>query len=209
MPSGTPTRPSPRRVHTIRFGLAAVSLALISSCTTWTPFDQKQIDLASQRASTAADLLFQRLSGELSTAMASGGPTAAVLVCKDRAPEVAAEIELTTGVDIERTALRFRNTANAPDEWEAEMMAAFAARRVNGEEWKDMSATRIDGEQLRWMRPIPLGPMCVACHGEDTQIAQDTRRVLLDAYPEDEAVGFRSGELRGAFTARVPISSTR
>lgn len=209
MPSGTPTRPSPRRVHTIRFGLAAVSLALISSCTTWASFDQKQIDLASQRASAAADLLFQSLSGELSTAMTNGGPTAAVLVCKDRAPEIAAEIESTTGVDIERTALRFRNTANAPDEWEAEIMAAFAARRMNGEEWKDMSATRIDGEQLRWMRPIPLGPMCAVCHGEDAQIAQDTRRALAEIYPNDNAVGFRDGELRGAFTARVPLTGAR
>jgi hypothetical protein len=193
----------------IRFGLAAVTLALISSCTTWTPFDQKQIDLASQRASTAADLLFRRLSGELSAAMASGGPAAAILVCKERAPELADEIGATTSIDIERTALRVRNAANAPDEWETETMQAFIARRQGGEQWQGMTAVRIEGAQLRWMRPIPLGPMCAACHGEDTQIAQDTRRALLDAYPQDEAVGFRSDELRGAFTARVSLKSTR
>lgn len=209
MPTGTHTELPAKRPHMVRLGLAAVSLVLISSCTIWTPFDQKQIDLASERASTAAGQLFQRLSGELSTAMAGGGPAAAILVCKERAPQIAEEIESNTGIDIERTALRVRNAANAPDEWETETMQAFVARRLGGEQWLGMTAVRIEGEQLRWMRPIPLGPMCAACHGEDTQIAQDTRRALLEIYPDDKAVGFRVGELRGAFTARLPLTSTR
>lgn len=190
-----------------RFRFAAVSLALASSCATPAVIDESRIDLASRKASAAADLLFQRLSGELSAAMADGGPAAAILVCKDRAPAIAAEIELMSGVDIERTAPRVRSPANSPDEWESETLKEFVARRLAGEQWQDMTAVRTEGDQLRWMRPIPLGPMCAACHGDDTQIAPDTRRALLETYPDDKAVGFRAGELRGAFTARVPLTA--
>lgn len=190
----------------IRFGLGAVFLALLGGCAT-PAFDPDQIDLASQKARQAADLLFQRLSGELASAMANGGPAAAILICRDRAPAIAAEIESMSGVDIERTAMRIRNPANAPDAWERTTMEAFAARRKAGEAWTEMSATRVEQGDLRWMRPIPLGAMCASCHGEPAMISPDTRRALLAFYPSDQAVGFGTGELRGAFTARAPIGS--
>lgn len=72
---------------------------------------------AVERSRAAADQLFVRLSGELSAAIQAGGPRAAIGVCRDRAPAIAAEIEAETGVDIERTALRVRNPRNAPDAW--------------------------------------------------------------------------------------------
>ncbi len=188
----------------IRLVICAVFLASLAGCTT-PEFDQDEIDLASQKASAAADLLLQKLTGELANAMANGGPAAAVLVCKDRAPAIAAEIEATSGVDIERTALRIRNPDNAADEWETEVMESFAARRKAGEEWSTMSATVVDGRRLRWMRPIPLAPLCATCHGEASAIAPETRKALLDFYPADQAVGFSPGDLRGAFTARAPM----
>lgn len=189
----------------IRLSLSAVFLASLAGCTT-PAVDQHQIDLASTKAAAAADLLSQKLSAELASAMANGGPAAAVLVCKDRAPAIAAEIEAASGVDIERTALRIRNPENAPDAWETTTMESFAARRKAGEAWAAMSATLVDGEQLRWMRPIPLGPMCVTCHGEASGITPETRQALLAIYPGDHAVGFSPGELRGAFTARAPLN---
>jgi len=190
----------------IRLSLGAVFLAFLGGCAT-PAFDPDQIDLASQKAQQAADLMFQRLSGELASAMANGGPAAAILICKDRAPAIAAEIESNSGVDIERTAMRIRNPANAPDAWERTTMESFVARRKAGEAWTEMSATRVEEGDLRWMRPIPLGAMCASCHGEPAMISPDTRRALLAFYPSDQAVGFGTGELRGAFTARAPLGS--
>jgi hypothetical protein len=193
----------------IREVLAAAFLASLSGCAIPSAPTADQVDLASQKAREAADLLFQRLSAELGAAMAKGGPAASILVCKDRAPAIAAEIEASTGVDIERTALRVRNPANAPDDWETRTMESFSARRKAGEEWFAMTATRIDEQQVHWMRPIPLGGMCAACHGNAEAISPETRRALLKAYPADTAVGFSTGELRGAFTARVSLQPVR
>lgn len=156
-------------------------------------------------AAVAADRLFVALRDELMGAMQNGGPVAAVTVCRDRAPEIASVIEAETGVDIERTALRVRNAGNAPSDWERETMEAFVARKAGGEAWPEMSATRIEGDTLHWMRPIPMGEVCVVCHG-DAEVAAETRAAIEAAYPADAATGFAVGELRGAFVARVALA---
>ncbi|MFN3335001.1 MAG: DUF3365 domain-containing protein [Caldilinea sp.] len=180
-------------------------LASLAGCMTPATPDPEEVAEAIQKSTAAADLLFQRLSVELATALTNGGPAAAVIICRDRAPAIAAEIEAASGVDIERTALRVRSQANAPDDWEMATMRSFMARRDAGEEWAGMYATRIEGRQLNWMRPIPLGGMCATCHGDPASFTQGTRLALGEAYPDDQATGFKPGELRGAFTARVHL----
>ena len=180
-------------------------LATLAGCVTPATPGPQEVAAAIQKSTAAADLLFQRLSVELATALPNGGPAAAVAICKDRAPAIAAEIEAASGVDIERTALRVRSPANAPDDWEMATMRSFIARRDAGEEWAKMSATRIEGRELNWMRPIPLGEMCATCHGDIASFTRETRLALGEAYPDDQAIGFKPGELRGAFTARVHL----
>ena len=186
-----------------QFGVAL--LATLAGCVTPATPDPKEVASAIQKSTAAADLLFQRLSAELASALTNGGPAAAVAICKNRAPAIAAEIETASGVDIERTALRVRSPANAPDDWELATMRSFIARRDAGEEWVGMFATRIEGRQLHWMRPIPLGVMCATCHGDPAGFTQDTRLALRETYPDDQATGLKPGELRGAFTARVEL----
>jgi hypothetical protein len=202
---GVASKPARGRfMKTVSFSGMAL-LVLLAGCMTPAAPDPDEVAAAVGRSTAAADLLFQRLSGELATALANGGPAAAVAICKNRAPTIAAEIQAASGVDIARTALRVRNQANAPDDWELATMNSFIARREAGEEWAGMSATRIEGGQLNWMRPIPLGGMCASCHGDPASFTQDTRLALREAYPDDQATGFRPGDLRGAFTARVPL----
>jgi len=49
------------------------------------------------------------------------------------------------------------------------------------------------------MKAIPLAQKpCATCHG--TNVDPDLRAEILERYPEDKAVGFKPGEIRGAFT---------
>ena len=159
---------------------------------------------AEDAARTAANALFSRLNGELMAALQTGGPIAAIDVCKVRAPMIAAEIEADTGVDIERTSLKVRNPRNAPSEWERQTLQAFEARHAAGEAWPGMEARRVVGGTLHWMRPIPMGGMCVSCHGAG-EVAPETAAAIAAAYPRDVARGFSVGQLRGGFSARVPL----
>ena len=156
------------------------------------------------KARLAADQLHQRLQTELMAAMRAGGPVAAIGVCKERAPALA-EAASSPGVEIGRTALKLRNPANAPDDWERAQLEAFAASGAAGHDWAGMEATLIENGTLRWMRPIALGEPCTACHGPAEAIAPETAAAIAAAYPHDEATGFAVGDLRGAFTARVSL----
>lgn len=156
------------------------------------------------KARLAADQLQQRLQTELLSAMRAGGPVAAIGVCKQRAPALA-KTASTAQLKIARTALRLRNPANAPDDWERAQLEAFAARRAAGEDWAGMEATLLENGRLRWMRPIVLQEPCAACHGSEAAVAPETAAAIAAAYPQDEATGFAVGELRGAFTAQVRV----
>lgn len=160
---------------------------------------------ASARAGRAASQLQGKLQGELAAAMKTGGPVAAIDVCRTRAPAIAAEVSAATGVEVGRTALRWRNPANKPTGWEKREMKRFAARQAGGEAVPTMAAaTRIHRGKLEWLKPIPMGQMCLSCHG-GAEVTPETAAAIAAAYPKDKARGFATGDLRGAFRARVPL----
>jgi hypothetical protein len=148
------------------------------------------------------------LQGELKAALKEGGPVAAVQVCKDRAPGIAAELSEQSGWDVGRTSLKTRNAAlNSPDEWEKNVLEEFESRKQNGESSEGMSYAAVvqsaDGEVYRYMQAIPTGEVCLACHGKD--ITPDLAAALDKAYPDDQARGFELGDIRGAFTLSKPM----
>ena len=40
--------------------------------------------------------------------------------------------------------------------------------------------------------------MCTACHGSPDQISPEVKAKLAELYPNDKAVNYKLGELRGA-----------
>lgn len=51
---------------------------------------------------------------------------------------------------------------------------------------------------MRYYRPIPLAATCLACHGAPQQIPPPVLAALRKIYPDDQAVNFHEGDLRGA-----------
>ena len=57
----------------------------------------------------------------------------------------------------------------------------------------------IDGaKRFRYMKAIPTGGVCVACHG--ASLNPKVAAKLDSLYPGDKARGFKPGDIRGAFT---------
>ena len=139
----------------------------------------------------------------LQAAMAEGGPLAAIRVCNEDAPRIAAAAAEQSGAVVGRTSLKVRNPANRPDEHERAVLAAFADELKPGTggpppERLDVLA---DG-RVRYMSAIVMQPPCLACHGES--LAPPVAEAIGALYPEDAARGYRLGELRGAFTITWP-----
>jgi Protein of unknown function (DUF3365) len=151
------------------------------------------------KASVAA--FASALKSELTAAMQAGGPLQAIEVCNSQAPVIAREVSLQQGMQVSRVSERNRNPGNAPTEWQAAVLREFQARLEAGEAldslaWHDIAATR-DGREFRFMQAIPTAPLCLACHGE--VIAPPVAAKLAELYPDDQATGFREGDIRGAF----------
>jgi hypothetical protein len=148
-----------------------------------------------------------RLQGELKGALQEGGPTAAVRVCKEEAPAIAASLSEQSGWQVGRTSLKTRNPDNAPDAWEREVLEQFDDRKAAGQPVAGMTHAAVveqdGGKRYRFMQAIPTGDVCLACHGSD--LSSDLVEALDKAYPEDQARGFALGDIRGAFTLSKPL----
>ncbi len=147
------------------------------------------------------------LKKELKGAMKEGGPTNAIKVCKNKAPEIAANMSEKNGWRVARTSLKLRNPQNEPDAWELNVMNEFEKRKAAGEPIKKLEFSEIvttDGKkQFRYMKAIPTGKVCLKCHG--SMIDPDVEAALKQSYPRDKARGFKEGDIRGAFTITQPM----
>lgn len=152
------------------------------------------------RSQQLADRFQRDLQGALKSAIAAGGHVGAIDTCATVAPAIARQLSEESGATVRRTALKVRNPAAKPDAFERETMSAWIRGPV-GEDGKPAERTVVlagkDGQpQVRWMRAIPTGDMCVACHG--SAIAPDVEAAIAARYREDRATGFSPGDLRGA-----------
>ena len=148
-----------------------------------------------QVASAARDELFQRLSARLTEVLTESGPTSAIQVCKSDAPRLASEVGEQFGVRIGRTAIRLRNLENSPPAW---------ARLLVQQQVTDPLMVALEDRRLGVLLPIHLKAACVLCHGPKDELVPDVRASLVAHYPQDQATGFREGDLRGWFWVEVP-----
>ncbi|RLA25688.1 MAG: DUF3365 domain-containing protein [Gammaproteobacteria bacterium] len=147
--------------------------------------------------------LGSRLQADLKEAISTGGPVAAINVCKDAAPHIAAELSRMSGAKVSRTSLRFRNPRNAPEAWQAVILEEFDARLKSAESTASLEHFEVAADSsARFMKAIPTGPVCLVCHGSD--LAPEVRAVLDEHYPYDRARGYELGEIRGAFSINWP-----
>ena len=155
-----------------------------------------------EEAKTAIKMYGGSLKAELQTAMQTGGPINALAVCQTKAPEMAKTVSASQQLQVSRVSLRNRNPVmGVPSEWQAQVLNDFEARKVKGEALESLVYSELvenNGKQeFRFMKAIPTEAMCLTCHGSDISPAIMTR--LTELYPQDKAIGFKEGDLRGAF----------
>ena len=182
----------------------ALPLFVLAGCASQ-PTAEKQAALTDAARQTAAGLV-QSLGGELKAAMTAGGPAAAIGVCKERAPKIAAEAAQKTGFSIRRVSPKNRNPKAIPDAWEAEAQASLEKRLAAGEkpETLDMSAIvdTPDGRVFRYAKALPTQALCLNCHGDPDKLSPEVKAKLAIEYPDDKAVGYSVGMLRGVLSIR-------
>ena len=155
------------------------------------------------KAEQAMNELQQALLAKLKTTMESGGPAAAVEVCRTEARTIAAAVAKREGIDLGRTSHRVRNPANAPRPWARAIVEGGAGVKAAAERIRVVDL----GERVGVLRPIGTVEMCMRCHGPADVVRRSLGDALAKVYPQDRATGFSPGDLRGWMWAEVPKSA--
>ncbi len=149
------------------------------------------------------------LKKELVGAMKTGGPRHAITVCNVKAPAIASQVSLDTGWMVARSSHKLRNSNNKSDDFTRSAIEEFLKRQASGEKAVDMAKVGIieeDGKKVfRMVKAIPTGEVCLNCHGAG-EVKSDTEEALAALYPDDQARGFKVGEMRGVFTLQKVLS---
>jgi hypothetical protein len=129
-------------------------------------------------------------------AIQTQGFEGAISFCQEKAYPVTAAF--ADSVSLRRTALRHRNPANEPDSLEREVLALIQSKMDAALEPTPL-VVRTTGE-AHYFKAIILQPMCVNCHGIPNKEIQPSTMSRINAlYPQDQATGFKPGDLRGVW----------
>ena len=158
----------------------------------------------------AASEFMGLLKSTLINQIKSEGVLSAVDVCSDTAQVLTNEFGLMKGVYIKRVSFKNRNNNNVPDGFEAKVLKDFEQRDNEGILTTDTEYFEItkenDHNYLRYMKPIKIGVACLMCHGNEQNISPEVRALIAKRYPEDKAVDYNNGDLRGAVSVKKLIN---
>ena len=154
--------------------------------------------------------LLQKIRGDLLREIELAGPGAAIMVCKYSAMENASALARSSGWSVSRVSLKPRNpTTGTPDAWEQTVLAEFERRAASGEKAESLEEARIVkepmGRYFRYMKALPVQPVCLSCHGPQESLTNAVKQRLLTEYPHDRATGYQLGQVRGAVSIKRPL----
>lgn len=139
----------------------------------------------------------------------TGGIMQAVSVCSDTAQLLTNNFGVERGIYIKRVSLKNRNANNFPDDFEKRILSQFELLHQNNELNSDSEFYEIvsegDYNYLRYMKPIIVQAECLNCHGGQTDIMPEVKELITQNYPQDKAIDYKIGNLRGAVSIKKVV----
>ena len=152
-------------------------------------------------ATTLISFFSQDLKTELMSGIKEGGFTNAINVCQLKAPEIAARY-LTENWEMKRVTDKPRNPINQANFHEQEILSLFATNPTKYkffDEWQDPE----NKKDYYFYKPIYIGKVCLKCHGTKPAIDEKAVLAIQEKYPDDKAINYTKGDLRGMFVVRL------
>jgi len=123
--------------------------------------------------------------------------------CSAKAEDITKEVnkKLPAYASVRRTALKIRNSDNLPDALDIKVMKEYEASIAA----KTFSPTDIkvvkEGDTTRIYKPLITQDVCLKCHG--STISKEIQNEITAHYPNDKAVAFEKGSLRGVIVSEI------
>ncbi len=177
------------------FSIFFLSMLVFASCNTRQKISDEEV---LEKGAAISGKLLTALLSELTAEINENGVAEAINYCALEALPITHRISDEEGVVLSRVSHRFRNPLNAANEAELKLIENYTHLQQAGE---PLSPVVVAGRGTKtFYSPIVLGaPLCLSCHGSSVEIDPRVMAVINERYPDDRAVDFNLGEVRGMF----------
>ncbi|TVR82807.1 MAG: DUF3365 domain-containing protein [Chitinophagaceae bacterium] len=149
--------------------------------------------------SKAQKNLMQAVTG----AIEENGIAYAISYCNEQALELTSEVIEDERMTVSRVSHKYRNPANAANSEELKIIQSYIESL--DQDIVPEPIVRTDDTFKIYYTPLLLAsPLCLNCHGEvEKEIQVEDFIAIQMLYPNDKAVDFKMGELRGLWKVKV------
>jgi hypothetical protein len=131
------------------------------------------------------------------------GTPGAIEFCNLNALSITDSLSREFGVTISRITDRPRNQQNRAHDEEMNYISIYREDLAEGRTPKGLVAP--GDSTIHFYYPILTNNLCLQCHGtRESEISPGVFDKLQELYPEDRAIGYASGELRGLWKVTFP-----
>ena len=158
-----------------------------------------------KEGSQAAKALLMTLQNKMKANMKEGGVMGAFTFCSNEAQTLTAAVneKLPQNVTVKRISLKYRNSADAPQADEQAVLESFQELQDTKKMLPKYLVKKVDAHTYKFYKPLLIGkPVCLMCHG-DLKNAPKLKEAIDSKYPNDTAVGYKMGDLRGAVVVTI------
>lgn len=155
-----------------------------------------------EKGKSIAGETFTVLSTQLQAAMQDGGVQQAINYCQLNAYPLVDSLSKKHHAEIRRTTLKARNPENRPSDLEHSILETYAQKEAGGETLTPM-VQALEGQEVAFFAPIRTNAFCLQCHGKPGETIKEEDYALISRhYPEDQAINYQEGDLRGMWSIR-------
>lgn len=166
---------------------------------------------AIQRGKAIAVETFNLLSSNLQSAIQSGGVSNALPFCSLASSPLTAGMAAKHGVTLRRVTHKARNPTAKANDLERAILNSFETALAAGNSTNPPPplATNLVADQAAFFAPIVLNnELCLKCHGQPGKdISAENLAVIQRLYPQDEATGYKFGQVRGMWRIDFPLAT--
>jgi len=168
----------------------------------------KELKEVVQTGKESSKLLLKTLGKNMKAHMKKGGALDALNFCSNEAYSLTESVnkKLPQGVHVKRISLKYRSPANQPQADEAKVLKAMESLKDANVVLPKHFVEKVDEKVYKFYKPLVINKgVCLKCHGDVQN--KKLKSAIKQRYPEDKAMGYKMGDLRGAIVVTIDKSA--
>lgn len=169
------------------------------------PLSEDKLESFTSKGAAMAANTQKVLGGNLISAIREDGPVYAMEFCNIQAQPLTDSMSVEMNAMIRRVTDQPRNPLNQATTEQLDHIRKLKNDLNQGNTLEPYAIQ--NGDKVIAYYPIITNSLCLQCHGDpETQINEKTLARIKEYYPDDKAIGYTEGQLRGIWVVTMDTS---